>query len=180
MWFYCHDLMSCVGVIVPLFCCQEMASCEEVWYANNAKRALKQQILCSACDKRLEIWMLSIGYTMSMFTSNVCLRACSNALAAWMGCLAKTISAQAISPSFFFLFCISFGVAQATICSFALHVSHGSLVYTLASSSKRANVGNLVGFDQFKRRSGHNVWTCPNCSARDVYLVKANECFTFW
>ncbi|KAI9253793.1 hypothetical protein BDA99DRAFT_607354 [Phascolomyces articulosus] len=35
------------------------------------------------------------------------------------------------------------------------------------------------GFDNFKRRSGDRVWTCPNCSARDVYYVKNNECFTF-
>ncbi|OAD80310.1 hypothetical protein PHYBLDRAFT_137862 [Phycomyces blakesleeanus NRRL 1555(-)] len=35
------------------------------------------------------------------------------------------------------------------------------------------------GFEQFKRKSRNQVYTCPHCSAQDVYLVKANDCFTF-
>ncbi|KAI8338173.1 hypothetical protein BC941DRAFT_424783 [Chlamydoabsidia padenii] len=37
----------------------------------------------------------------------------------------------------------------------------------------------IFGIDKFKRKSSGHVWTCPNCSAQDVYLVKNNDCFTF-
>ncbi|KAI8976461.1 hypothetical protein BDB01DRAFT_802935 [Pilobolus umbonatus] len=35
------------------------------------------------------------------------------------------------------------------------------------------------GLERFKRKSGHSVWHCPNCQAKDVHLIKANQCFTF-
>ncbi|KAI8079166.1 hypothetical protein BDF21DRAFT_419577 [Thamnidium elegans] len=35
------------------------------------------------------------------------------------------------------------------------------------------------GIERFKRKSGNNVWHCPNCQAKDVYLIKGNKCFTF-
>ncbi|KAI8876162.1 hypothetical protein K501DRAFT_194439 [Backusella circina FSU 941] len=35
------------------------------------------------------------------------------------------------------------------------------------------------GLDHFKRKSGHQVWHCPNCSDHSVHYIKSNQCFTF-
>ncbi|KAI8069410.1 hypothetical protein BC940DRAFT_297660 [Gongronella butleri] len=37
----------------------------------------------------------------------------------------------------------------------------------------------IFGFDKLRRKSGKQVYVCPNCSAADVYHVKTNDCFTF-
>ncbi|KAI7872024.1 hypothetical protein BDF14DRAFT_1755407 [Spinellus fusiger] len=34
------------------------------------------------------------------------------------------------------------------------------------------------GLEKFKRKTSNN-YSCPHCSAHDVYLVKTNDCFTF-